>query len=65
MVHGARVELRGAGEASEEWEAKIKHVVPKLTVLNAVSDPPLANGADDHPNGNLRHVFAAPPPKPP
>ncbi|KAF4580028.1 hypothetical protein EYR36_001848 [Pleurotus pulmonarius] len=42
-------------KASEEWEAKIKQVDSKLATLNAVSDPPLANGADDHPNGTLRH----------
>ncbi|KAF4564093.1 hypothetical protein EYR36_003345 [Pleurotus pulmonarius] len=48
-------------KASEEWEAKMKQVDSKLATLNAVSDPPLANGADDHPNGNLRHVLAAPP----
>ncbi len=38
-------------KASEEWEAKIKQVDSKLATLNAVSDPPLANGADNHPNG--------------
>ncbi|KAF4588398.1 hypothetical protein EYR40_009949 [Pleurotus pulmonarius] len=48
-------------KASEEWEAKIKQVDSKLATLNAVSDPPLANGSDYHPNGTLRHVLAAPP----
>ncbi|KAF9492739.1 hypothetical protein BDN71DRAFT_1509190 [Pleurotus eryngii] len=48
-------------KASEEWEAKIKQVDSKLATLNAVSDPPLASGPEDHQNGNLRHVLATPP----